>query len=1573
MARVITFRMSLEGDKKSTDGVKFFGAELEKAVAGLEKFGQRSMELDKVAKRAINLAKELKKVNDQVKELGGKIALGKISTENLKKAAADYEQLVARANELRGANESVVQELRLLQRAAKEGAGRTDLEYQKLVARVAELKAGQNQVTNEIRQQTRAFEAQKFAAGSYRELNAQLGDLRASYRNLSKEARESIAGQEQLRAIKKLDKELKSLDKTMGISVRNVGNYRDAVRGLNNLIAGFTGFALFGVGAQEIVEANAKISDSIADVRKTTQLSTGALEGYEDVVVNLTNSLAQLDTRTSLADLLDISRIGGQLGVGAELITQFEELKKAGDEAGAALKLQEAQAELEGFTQAIDQVNVALGDELAGGVEGISSDLGKLNELLGSADEFGTGEGILAIGSAINSLGAAGTANGAKIVDFSKRLAGIAPQANISAANLLGLGAALDEFGQSPEVAASSLTQLLVAIGEDVPHFAAIAGKSVEEFSETLGVDGNEALLQVLEGAGAASGGIEDMARLLQEFGVDSVRATSVLTALTGNLQRVKDVQAIANEQFDIARGTMEGNLSVTEEFNVKNQTLAAEIDKLKNSFINLVVDSGFQEFLAAGVKGLVTFVQGLKAVPEFLVENRGLILALGGALITFNAAAIAAKVALLGEAIALKASAVAKKIATVSQWNLNAAMSANPIGVVIGLIALLVGGIIWLADNFDAVKETIVGAWQRVKEFGEGTGFLNKVVFALTAQIRAAIFVVQNFGAIWAGVKAAATQAIDNIVANFKSLAIEAAVLQLKLEKAFTFDADADAAIQSQIDALKAAQREIEKEAQPIATAFASAYTQAQQEARAAALAEEQAAQQERKEQAAADGAETGQARAEAEADAEEEEKKKRRQNETQEERKEREKKAARAAEAARKAEEKRQEEIAKARLEGAKRLAKLEAQVAGDETAIKGAEAAAQAGIDIGSAVGDPGQIVQQTQLIRAQLAQSLEEIYGDARESIFNKAQEQVDEIGEGGGLLPSPAAIQEAADEISATIEAEQAKLFEQQEQRLESSANAQIAALVGDPETVKEQADAIRAQLTTDLAAIDAQRDQFADEQAAKELERQQKVRGLQLEALEQQFMQEETARARQLQQRIAAIGEQVEAQIIGEQEAQEMIQEAREEAKDAELEALQALDEEKAALLMEGSADLIALQADMAQREIDIQQNKVDKMLEQEERLKKGRQAATQAGLGVLSDLIKGTQDLLGRDEENRKKHGAKLKALSLAEVAINLIREISSINASNSVYPEPLGSIIKGATIAKAIITAGVAVAKIQQTEFEYGGELQSAGAPYRAADGRIGVGGTNTPTRQRSASQGSAAVPGSLLAASVDGAMAGPAVHDGLAGYRPAGSVYVVGTGYVPEQGIIAGAPHSQGGVQVVNEHGALVELEGGEFLLRNGREVYVINKRSTRLYRQSLVQLTKGSSAYSPQRKLLASRINVAGGGVPLGIPGRKMQEGGALVSSSALGDSPASALATTILQPPVPAVDTNAAAQTELLEELRTTNSRLEGNIMALEAKVDAIQSQVINLRLISDPKEMVEEGLRQINEEEESGF
>lgn len=72
--------------------------------------------------------------------------------------------------------------------------------------------------------------------------------------------------------------------------------------------------------------------------------------------------------------------------------------------------------------------------------------------------------------------------------------------------------------------------------------------------------------------------------------------------------------------------------------------------------------------------------------------------------------------VATVASTVAERAASVAKKAAAGAQWLLNAALSANPIGLVVAAVAGLVAGVVLLYKNNETARRTINGAWQGIK-----------------------------------------------------------------------------------------------------------------------------------------------------------------------------------------------------------------------------------------------------------------------------------------------------------------------------------------------------------------------------------------------------------------------------------------------------------------------------------------------------------------------------------------------------------------------------------------------------------------------------------------------------------------------------------------------------------------------------------------------------------------------------------------------------------------------------------------------------------------------------------------
>ncbi|MPR32375.1 phage tail tape measure protein [Salmonirosea aquatica] len=302
------------------------------------------------------------------------------------------------------------------------------------------------------------------------------------------------------------------------------------------------GLSALKQGITKLIDISGELSDELADVQKQTGLAGKDLQ-------ELNAELQAINTRTPVEELRSLAAVAGKLGY-------------------------DTKDDVLAFVRAADQINVALGEDLGGNIEDVTNDIGKLVEIFGLEEEFGIEKAMLKTASAINVAGASSAANEGYLVAWTKRFAGIAPNAGISIADTLGLAATMDILGQSSELSATNVGKMIIAIGKDLPHFAQVAGMSVMDFSALLKKDANEAFVKVLEGAKSAEGGVEGMIKTLEALGIEGSEGAQVLGALTNNTKLLREQQGLLNDAYDV--GT-----SVSGEFNIKNENTAAILEKL--------------------------------------------------------------------------------------------------------------------------------------------------------------------------------------------------------------------------------------------------------------------------------------------------------------------------------------------------------------------------------------------------------------------------------------------------------------------------------------------------------------------------------------------------------------------------------------------------------------------------------------------------------------------------------------------------------------------------------------------------------------------------------------------------------------------------------------------------------------------------------------------------------------------------------------------------------------------------------------------------------------------------------
>ncbi len=184
---------------------------------------------------------------------------------------------------------------------------------------------------------------------------------------------------------------------------------------------------------------------------------------------------------------------------------------------------------------------------------------------------------------------------------------------------------------------------------------------------------------------------------------------------------------------------------------------------KIAVSFTGSLIKSGAQA-VASGAKVTASFVASMaKAAAQAVKTGLSITGSLIKTLASYAAdgwktvASITAQTgAWIAQKAAMAASVVATKAAAVAQKLLNAAMNANPIGIVITLVAALIVALIALFNNNKAFHDWVVNAWNTLKALAVtvGNGVKDAFIGAWNGIKAAWSAVTVFFAGIWRGIQ---------------------------------------------------------------------------------------------------------------------------------------------------------------------------------------------------------------------------------------------------------------------------------------------------------------------------------------------------------------------------------------------------------------------------------------------------------------------------------------------------------------------------------------------------------------------------------------------------------------------------------------------------------------------------------------------------------------------------------------------------------------------------------------------------------------------------------------------------
>ena len=507
----------------------------------------------------------------------------------------------------------------------------------------------------------RSLYSQRLEAGrtalSYNELRKGASGLRRAMNNLQPGTDEWKRYRAELQLTEQRMKELRGESTETGLSLGKLADGFNRYAGMAaGAIATLTGMTLT---MRQCVDEYAKMEEAESQAIKYTGMT-------REEVKQLNEQFKQMDTRTPREELNRLAGEAGKLG-----ITGVDNVRE--------------------FVEAANQINVALGEDL--GEEAVNQ-IGKLSQMFGD-ESRSLRDNMLAIGSAVNQVAQSTSASEPYLVEFTARMGGVGKQAGMSVTDIMGFASALDQNMLRSEMASTALSGLILRIYQEPAKYARLAQMDVEEFTRLMQTDVNAAVISFLEALNKM-GGMAQIAPVLKEMQLSGAEAASVISTLAGNVDLVRREQENANKAF--AEGT-----SITNEYNVQNNTVQAGLEKARKSFQEVRIELG--ERLEPVMKNLISFgsltVKGLLSLIKAFDDYRGVIVTTTTAVGLYTAAVNVS-------VIADKAKVLWTGRIVTGMKSLFTLLRANPWGIAAAAVGVLVGALIDWNRNQIAVSDSM-------------------------------------------------------------------------------------------------------------------------------------------------------------------------------------------------------------------------------------------------------------------------------------------------------------------------------------------------------------------------------------------------------------------------------------------------------------------------------------------------------------------------------------------------------------------------------------------------------------------------------------------------------------------------------------------------------------------------------------------------------------------------------------------------------------------------------------------------------------------------------------------------
>lgn len=289
----------------------------------------------------------------------------------------------------------------------------------------------------------------------------------------------------------------------------------------------------------------------------------------------------------------------------------------------------------------------------------------------------------------------------------------------------------------------NKMTKAVAEGGDTLDSFAQTAGVSGKEFAQVWENNPSKALSMFVKGLSETEGGAKGVLKALDDVGIKGIREADTIRRMANNHQVLDKALKTGSEGW-------KENSALTNEANIRYETMGSKLKMLKNTFINFARTIGdavapIVSFLADKLTGLFEHLQGTSnatkiaiaaftllgvAIPPLIVATGVLahsIVGISEAMTLLNATKGGAKFfSLFNGGIKGILPKIGQLLTKIPLLGSAFTLLTGPVGIVIGVIAALTAGIVYLWKTNDSFRNFVINAWNSIKNTATSVfGFL--------------------------------------------------------------------------------------------------------------------------------------------------------------------------------------------------------------------------------------------------------------------------------------------------------------------------------------------------------------------------------------------------------------------------------------------------------------------------------------------------------------------------------------------------------------------------------------------------------------------------------------------------------------------------------------------------------------------------------------------------------------------------------------------------------------------------------------------------------------------------------